>query len=650
LLNVSRFNYTEVAYVCKLPLIRLWTNRAVYASLKSDSTKNKNNRKIKTMDNNQTDNFIPSGAGAPEPGAPAEPLGDAKSQIAGKLKDANNILVTVSRNPSVDQLAACIGLTLLLNKMNKHAAAVFSGEVPSTLEFLKPEETFEKNTDSLRDFIIALDKSKAAKLRYKVENDVVRIFITPYRTSISQDDLEFSQGDFNVDLVLGLGVQNQEDLDEVIQENGRILHDATVATINLTSEGGLGSLNWHDPGASSLSELATELSEDLGKELIDNQIATALLTGIVAETDRFSNEKTSPRTMSTSSALMTAGANQQLVASELAKPPSDSDDNNDGEDFGDENGHIDHEGPSDDKPSDSGDGSLDIAHEDDETGAEPLPEEQPPAGPSLPEIPAEPERPSGPLVITPLESSPAPEPPMTTGPGMLTEPPLGAGPLTANAAPEALDPLTDPLSLASLQQHHLLVSPTGDPAAAAPPSSAPAAAAPAPVPMPDPMPAAPAPMPMPPAAPAPDPITPPAPPLATAPAVATPALTPVDSTSGANPPGPDQTITDLESTVNSPHAEAAVADARDEVALALAANAQVAPSVARSNDPLLNPVPNTDMSFDPTAMGITTEAAPPAGAPALTPDTSAAPAAAAPPPVPPPIPFQFGAPPSTPGV
>src|SRR4051794_31413194 len=103
----------------------------------------------------------------------------AKQQIVERIKQAENVLITVSKNPSVDQLAALIGLTLLLNKMNKSATAVFSGKVPSTIEFLQPEKTIETSIDSLRDFIISLDKSKADKLRYKVEDQVVRIFITP---------------------------------------------------------------------------------------------------------------------------------------------------------------------------------------------------------------------------------------------------------------------------------------------------------------------------------------------------------------------------------------------------------------------------------------------------------------------------------------
>ena len=242
---------------------------------------------------------------------------DQKQQIAEKIKQVNNILVTVSTNPSVDQLAACIALALALNKLGKHATAVFSGDIPSTIEFLKPEETLEDNVDSLRDFIISLDKSKADKLRYKVEDKVVKIFITPYRTSISEKDLEFSQGDFNVDAVVALGVQNQADIDEAIAAHGRILHDAAVMTLSVVPGTEFGSINWVNPGASGVCELVTELIDTIDKQLLDPQIATALLTGIVAETNRFSNNKTTPATMSMSAALMAAGANQQLVVTKL---------------------------------------------------------------------------------------------------------------------------------------------------------------------------------------------------------------------------------------------------------------------------------------------------------------------------------------------
>ncbi|MEP7205088.1 MAG: hypothetical protein ABI716_02755 [Candidatus Saccharibacteria bacterium] len=243
-----------------------------------------------------------------------------KQQIVEKIKSSNNILVTVSNDPSVDALSAALGLTVMLNKMGKHATAVFSGAIPPAITFLEPDKTFEATTDSLRDFIIALDKEKADHLRYKVDGDVVKIFITPYRTTITSDDLEFSQGDYNVELVLALGVDNQEHLDSALEAHGRILHDATVATIGAAGQTSqLGSLDWHDDQASSLSEMLVSLGEALksDKPLLDQQIATALLTGIVAETDRFSNTRTSSKAMTVAAQLMAAGADQQLIAAKL---------------------------------------------------------------------------------------------------------------------------------------------------------------------------------------------------------------------------------------------------------------------------------------------------------------------------------------------
>lgn len=268
----------------------------------------------------------------------------ARQQIVEKIKNSTNILVTVSASPSVDELSAALGLTSMLNGIKKHATAVVSGDVPPAITFLEPEKTFENTIDSLRDFIIALDKEKADHLRYKVEGDVVKIFITPYRTTITQDDLDFSQGDYNVELVLALGVKDQDNLDKALAAHGKILHDATVATLSCgESASQLGQIDWYEPNASSISEMLVSVSEALkgDKPIIDEQIATAFLTGIVAATDRFSNNRTSSKVMTMAAQLMAAGANQQLIAAKLEeaheigpdKPAdysSDSDNHSDG--------------------------------------------------------------------------------------------------------------------------------------------------------------------------------------------------------------------------------------------------------------------------------------------------------------------------------
>lgn len=243
-----------------------------------------------------------------------------KQKVVDKIKSSTNILVTVSKNPAVDDLAAALGLTVLLNKLDKHATAIFSGTIPPAITFLEPDKIFEGTADSLRDFIIALDKEKADHLRYKVEGDLVKIFITPYRTNLTQDDLEFSQGDYNVELVLALGVAQQEDLDTALSAH-QLLDDVTIMTLSAGSQSSkLGSDDWRDETASSLSEMVASLADNFKEtdgSALDKQIATALLTGIVAATNRFSNENTSAKVMSLAAELMAAGANQQLIAAKL---------------------------------------------------------------------------------------------------------------------------------------------------------------------------------------------------------------------------------------------------------------------------------------------------------------------------------------------
>jgi hypothetical protein len=107
--------------------------------------------------------------------------------------------------------------------------------------------------------------------------------------------------------------------------------------------------------------LAEALKVDKKKPLIDAPIATALLTGIVAETDRFSNEHTTSKAMTVAATLMAAGADQQLIANELQAaqglPETPDEDNSDTPDESDSDNDTDTDVEVD---KDSDDGTMTI--------------------------------------------------------------------------------------------------------------------------------------------------------------------------------------------------------------------------------------------------------------------------------------------------
>ena len=247
------------------------------------------------------------------------------SEIAGKIMEAHNILIALSSDPSVDELATAIGLSITLDHAGKRATAIFSGKIPNALEFLKPEDTFETSADTLQDFVIAINKDKADHLRYKLDGDYVKSYITPYKTRIDEDDFDFSYGDYNIDLVLALDVPNGADLDSALREHGRIMHDATIVNLTTGNPGKFGEIEWSDKTSSSIAEMVARLLLSMNRKLsIESDDATALLTGIIAATNRFSNAKTTPAAMEIASELMKAGANQQLITENIS---SDIDNN-----------------------------------------------------------------------------------------------------------------------------------------------------------------------------------------------------------------------------------------------------------------------------------------------------------------------------------
>lgn len=241
------------------------------------------------------------------------------ANVAEKIAASRNILIALSSDPSVDELAGALSLSLFLDRLGKHAIAVYSGTIPASLGFLNPDDNFEKNADVFQDFVASISKDKADHLRYKLEGDVVKIYITPYKSRIVAEDMEFSYGDYNVDLVLALNVANAIDLDESLREYGTIMHDATVVNITTGNPGKFGEVEWSNKFASSVSEMISNLLlSSNGDVKLNSEEATALLTGIVAATDRFAKANTFPGTMQIASRLLDAGADQQTVAANIS--------------------------------------------------------------------------------------------------------------------------------------------------------------------------------------------------------------------------------------------------------------------------------------------------------------------------------------------
>ncbi|HVQ43671.1 MAG TPA: DHH family phosphoesterase [Candidatus Saccharimonadia bacterium] len=242
-----------------------------------------------------------------------------KQQTSEAIRQAETILILTGQHPSVDQATAVLALAAILRKFGKTVTPIISDNPPASVAALEMG-TVERGLGGSRDFLLKVDVSKAEvdQLRYEVAENKLNIHLTPSRGSFAPSDVTFGYGAFHYDLAIVLGVPTRARIDRIYEQN--LASFETIPMVNLDfhrSNENYAAVNLIEPNASSLCEMLVALSESLQSGIIDAEIATALLMGIVASTDRFTASHTSPKSLTVAAQMMAAGARQQAVVRAL---------------------------------------------------------------------------------------------------------------------------------------------------------------------------------------------------------------------------------------------------------------------------------------------------------------------------------------------
>ncbi|HSX41047.1 MAG TPA: DHH family phosphoesterase [Candidatus Saccharimonadales bacterium] len=238
-----------------------------------------------------------------------------KQQTSEAIRQAESILILTGQHPSVDQVASTIALSAILHKFGKKTTAVITDDLPAGVKFL-PTDLIEPKLDGLRDFIMQVDlsRSEVDKIKYTIENNKLNVHVTPFSGGFRNSDVSFAYGDFHFDLVIVLGVASYSRVDRVLAQNQQVLTNVPIINIDFhRSNEQYGAINLVETTAASLSEILIALSESLQTGLVDGPIATAMLAGIIASTDRFTAAHTTPKALTVAAQMMAMGADQQQV-------------------------------------------------------------------------------------------------------------------------------------------------------------------------------------------------------------------------------------------------------------------------------------------------------------------------------------------------
>lgn len=251
-----------------------------------------------------------------------------EDQALQLIKEAKNILLAPS-SPDGDSIGSSLALMRVLKALGKEVIVVATDDVPDYLQFLPYTSEIKTELTTSKDFVISLSTKGADvdHLKYEVENGKINIIITPKSGHFTGHDISFPQPSANFDLIITVDTGDLVQLGKLYENNKGLFEHGKVLNIDHhASNGKFGMYNFLDFSMASTTQMITPLIQRLekesGKELIDEDVATLLLVGIITDTGSFQHSNTSPEAFEVAADLLERGARQQEIIKHIFKTKS----------------------------------------------------------------------------------------------------------------------------------------------------------------------------------------------------------------------------------------------------------------------------------------------------------------------------------------
>lgn len=213
------------------------------------------------------------------------------SSLKELLAGSSKILLVTRERPSMDGLAALLGLGQFLVEQQKTVALACSGEIPEEARELTGIDKISPNLKSTN-LVISFDyvSSGVEKVSYNIEGDRFNLILGSNNDSLDPSKITFNRTKNDFDLIILLDTPKLEYLGKLAQQDQDIY--SVLPTLNIdhhSNNTGYGSYHWVRDRGSSTSELVLDIIGRLEMNL-SKESASLLLNGIKSATDNLTRD------------------------------------------------------------------------------------------------------------------------------------------------------------------------------------------------------------------------------------------------------------------------------------------------------------------------------------------------------------------------
>lgn len=243
-------------------------------------------------------------------------------QIFETMQKSSHPLIAFRKNWSGDAVATSLALRSVLKKLGKTMVDVASDgfSAPKKFTFLPEVGAIKPTINNLRKLIISLDvaENRIGDLHYEMQGNKLNIFVAPEEKNIDAKNISTALSDYRYDLAVVLDTPDLESLGNVYQQNSDFFYRTPVVNIDHSpSNEQFGQINLVEMNSTSTAEILFNFLESLDPRLIDEEIATLLLAGMISKTRSFKSPNITPRTLGIASQLVARGARREEIIKNL---------------------------------------------------------------------------------------------------------------------------------------------------------------------------------------------------------------------------------------------------------------------------------------------------------------------------------------------
>lgn len=241
-------------------------------------------------------------------------------QVFELVRQSRQILIAIKQDWNGDSLSAALALSAFLHKQGKKADVVCSEFKQSNSFSFLPSSEVKAKLDNLQKFVVSVDIAKTGlgEFEYDEADGRLNIFITPKSGQLGKQNLSTSLSGFKYDLIFLINSPDLDSLGDIYQANPDFFYAVPKVNIDHTHQNEhYGNINLVNLASAASSEVLFDLLTEWNEDLIDDNIATWLLAGIIAGTKNFKSTEVTPRTLNLAGILIAKGGRRDQIVQNL---------------------------------------------------------------------------------------------------------------------------------------------------------------------------------------------------------------------------------------------------------------------------------------------------------------------------------------------